>query len=258
MKIVVATLVAVMLFALMFSGCPSTKEIKKEEAFKPELTLTVASLNLASFNRRMEKKDVAALVRVLKREQVDILAVQSITRYPGLDTRLDFVKELSAAGDLRQAFGEMVNSGGKQTGNAVFSSFPMRSNVNVPFGSVKSAGFDAGILAIVDGGVRDIWIGSVQLPPKHSPDDAAACMRLVVKELPTEEITPMVLTGSLPEVEAQGRFSEFRVTGSKAAANRFWYTKQAGLEITGSRSAETDLGPLSIIQVGVTRQRRNP
>ena len=69
--------------------------------------ITVASLNLTNLNKRIKRADITRLWQQLKSEQVEVLAIQNLTRYPGVSTRIDPVAELARQADWRQAFGEM-------------------------------------------------------------------------------------------------------------------------------------------------------
>jgi len=102
------------------------------EAERPRSTTRVGSLDISSISGRLEKKRVDDLARLLIKERVEILAVQGITRYPGVRTRLDFADELALKADMQHAFGEVMNLSGRQTGNAVFSIYPILSSKNQP------------------------------------------------------------------------------------------------------------------------------
>ncbi|MBI5464539.1 MAG: hypothetical protein HY966_06270 [Ignavibacteriales bacterium] len=239
---------------VLMAGCSAPKETTKVGALKPELTITLGSINLASHTKRIEKRDVVSMARTLKREQVDVLALQSVTRYPGLENRIDLVKELAAQTDLRQAFGEMVNSGGKQTGNAVFSTYPLHSNTNVMYDGVKSAGFEAALATVIDGGVRDIAVVSLQLPEKASARDLDACLSKVQEHIGGEHSMPTILFGNLPSADSNPSFAEFKIPTAKSGAARTWYSNNGSLSVLSTRTVETDLGPMAVFQFGLFRQ----
>jgi len=165
-------ILGILLSVLVFWDCPLIQP-KSEKAFarKPEIILQIASLNLGNFNKRIEKKYIVELAKVLKREQVDVLTVQGITRYPGVPTRVDFINELSVQTDWRNAFGEMMNISGRQTGNAVFSSYPILSQHNQTFDHLKTASFEAALHASIDAGVHSLTVVSVQMPPKATAEE---------------------------------------------------------------------------------------
>jgi hypothetical protein len=70
-------ILGILLLVLVFWGCPSISlKDEKEIARKQEIILHIASLNLSNFNKRIEQKYIVELSKVLKREQVEVLAVQ--------------------------------------------------------------------------------------------------------------------------------------------------------------------------------------
>ena len=250
------SLLVVVLISLSLPGCSSTQKAQKAPA-TPDLTVQVASLNLSNLNRRLEKKDIAQFSKIIRREQIEILAVQNITRYPGLETRIDFVKELSSQADLRNVFGEMINNSGKQTGNAVFSSYPIRSNYNRNFEGIRSTQFESALIAVIDGGIRDIAIISTLLPSGASADDQSSCLKILAAMNSSENKLPTILAGNLPVSEvARGSFQETLSSDvqAKKIPTAVWYDGGGILKPLTTRSVETELGPLMIVQFGLFRQ----
>ncbi|MGB2868416.1 MAG: hypothetical protein WBD36_08195 [Bacteroidota bacterium] len=244
----------------IFETCSTPPQTQKEEVVaKPELTFNIGSVNLSNFGKRMEKKDVVAFAKTLKKEQVEVLAVQGITRYPSVPTRVDFVSELSTQADMRSAFGEMMNNSGRQTGNAVFSTYPIRSNTSKSF-DVKSATFEAVLQAVVDGGVRDILILSAQFPPKASADDQSLCVKSIVAlNAPYEKKNPVIVAGNLPSsgsLRALGSFDDVEqmIGEGGKAPSRVWYASQGILKALSAHTTETDMGTMVVVQFGLFRQ----
>lgn len=246
---------------LVLAGClaPQTHKGDTEAAAKPELTLQVASLNLSSLNKRIEKKDIERFSRMLKEEQIEVLSVQGITRYPSVETRVDFVNELIGKSDMRHAFGEMINSSGRQTGNGIFSSYPLHNNHNQPFEGVKSASFEAALQSSVDGGVKDIVIVSTLLPSKASETEQSACLRMISKNTDSQE--PLIVTGNLPpseRVRLVGRYEDVSdaagASKTKDLTTRIWYTSDRMLKLMSARTVETDFGTMLVAQFGLFRQ----
>ena len=244
-----------------FWGCGSSSVEKRTEAAPSTIasTLQVATLNLSSLNRRLERKDVTQLAKILRREQVDIVAVHGITRYPNVSTRIDFVKELSAQTDMRNVFGEMVNNSGRQTGNAVFSTYPILSNHNQPFDGVKSASFEAALQTTIDGGASSVTVVSALLPSKVTAEDEAKCLRMIAALNPDENPMPMVVAGNLPASESarvQYGFSDAAtlLAGRKPDGVSVWYSGNGLFRPMSTRAIQTDLGPLLVAQFGLYRR----
>jgi len=245
---------------LVFLGCPSvSQKDEKEIARKPEIILHIASLNLGNFNKRIEQKYIVELSKVIKREQVEVLAVQVISRYPGVATRVDFVDELSAQTDWRNAFGEMMNISGRQTGNAVFSSYPILSQHNQTFDHLKTASFEAALQATIDAGVHSLVVVSVQMPPKATAEEEAQCMRLIAASNPDGSNQTTVITGNLPSSEAvrtSNSFTEVLQSESdRGTTPSVWYSANTSFQLIASHTVETELGKLIIAQLGLFRQK---
>jgi endonuclease/exonuclease/phosphatase family metal-dependent hydrolase len=168
---------------------------------KAEITIQIASINLANLNKRIERNSIIELVKILKSKQVDILAVQGISRYPGVAARVDFVNELSAKTDWRNVFGEMQNISGRQTGNAIFSVYPILSHQNFSWDRVKSTSFDAALQATVDAGARPLTVVSTQLPPKATANEQAQCSKLIAAMNPDTINQLTIVAGNMPTDE---------------------------------------------------------
>lgn len=152
-----------LLFLFLVVGCATVPERASRS------TIRVGSLDISSISGRLEKKSVEDLARLLIKEGVEIVAVQGITRYPGVRTRVDFVDELALKADMRHAFGEVMNLSGRQTGNAVFSVFPILTSKNQPIDGLASSEFAAAVHALIDGGLVEINVVSARLPEKGPP-----------------------------------------------------------------------------------------
>jgi hypothetical protein len=248
------------LVTVSFWGCPSTPpKSEKKESLRPELSLQIASIDLAQFSKRIERKHITELAKALKREQIEVLAVQGIARYPGVSTRTDFVDELTKQTDWRNVFGEMVNASGRQTGNAIFSSYPILSHYNETFDKVKSANFDAAIQATVDAGVRSVVVVSTQLPAKATSEDQRRCLKLITALNPDRTNPLTIVAGNLPSsatLRTDNAFTEVTpLESSGSNTSKIWYTTNSGLQLITTRTVETELGSLVIVQLGLFRQK---
>ncbi len=183
---------------LLAAGC-TPSGTTKEEKTKPvlELTVRVASLDVSGLNRRLTKADVSDLWAVMKREKVEVLTVQGLTRYPGLTTRTDLVDEFISASGWRSVFGELVDNSGRLTGNAVFASYPIRSHSTVSFHTVKGAVFEGALHTVIDGGVREIIVVSATYPEKGGEKVKNDCRTIIAKERGKPN-APMILAGGNP------------------------------------------------------------
>jgi len=214
-------------------------------------------LNLATLNKRIEKRDIKKIADILKREQIEILSVQAITRYPGVTTRVDFVEELARQGDLNSGFGEMINNSGRQTVNAVFSTYPIRSKVNQPFEKIKSVMFEAAFQAMIDGGTRPVYVVSAQFPPQASLADQKACIAQILSLHIGEKNGAVIITGNLPTADGILNGGSYRaVTGTKSseATTGMWMMSNESMKVSSIRTIETDFGTMVVAQFGIFRQ----
>jgi len=95
-----------LLLALFLAGCPSSRETAPPPSPAPgkptpkppgpELLITFASLDLGRYDKRIERGDLEKLAEILRRDTVDLLALQGVARYPGLAARVDIPEELAA------------------------------------------------------------------------------------------------------------------------------------------------------------------
>jgi len=253
----------VLTLAILFlCSCTTPRKAEKEAVTnKPEITIQIASINLANLKKRIERKNIIELVKILQSEQVDILAVQGISRYPGIASRVDFVNELSAKTEWRNIFGEMLNISGRQTGNAIFSAYPVLSHQNISWARVKSAYFDAALQATVDAGVRPLIVISTQLPPKATKKELAQCFKLITAMNPdtTDQLT--IVAGNMPTEEIIRTTNSFAEVPppkfAKGTISRIWYSANTSIQLLASRSMETELGTLVIAQFGLLRQQNH-
>jgi len=249
-RIIVLALVSL----VILSSCtppPKTDSGTASATPKPELSIQVATLNFSAFNKRLEKADVVQLAQILKREQIDVLSIQGLVRYPDLSTRVDLLKELPAQIDMRTAFGEMVSSSGKQTGNVVFSSFPIMSHHNQPFDGVRSASFEAVLGATIDGGVHSITVASATLPSKSTTEDLDRCEQVILEMAPRTQ--PLIVTGNLssppPGLNDVGTQL---ATGRAPAGTALWYA-DGPLKPTSVRVVPSNIAPLLVARFDVYR-----
>ena len=259
-----SSIIVVALFFL--AGCSAPPAATKSDAPatpRPKLALSVrvASVDLSGYGKRIEKKDIERFSAALKREQIEILAVQGITRYPNVKTRVDFVNELGAQMDMRHAFGESIDISGRQQGNAVFSMYPIRSNQKKEY-DVPSAFAETALHVSIDAGVRDFFIVSTRLPAKASSDELAKCMRTIA-ELQKSPDAPFVVTGNLPTYKKSRDFERFTDLQSslpdgsaKLQTSRLWYIQGDLFKVVNARTVKTELGTLTVAEFGLYQQVR--
>lgn len=228
---------------LVLGGC-SSSSIKTDgtgASQKPEIILTVASLNLTNLNKRVERADIAGLWQVLKKEKVEILAVQNLSRYPGVASRVDIVTELSSQADWRNAWGEMTDNSGRLIGNAVFSAYPVRSSSHAGFTGTRPATWEGALHAVIDGGVREILVVSAYLPPKGTAAEQKRCLEQIM-DAQGDRRLPVIVMGNLPAAATPLQ----DVNASLSAPTRIQWDGAGVLKATSTTKTETPLGTVVI------------
>ena len=259
----ISTHLSMLTFAMVcLYSCTTQPKVEKEPVSKkPETSIQVASLNLGNLKKRIGRNDIIELVKVLKSEQIEILAVQGISRYPGVATRVDFVNELSAKTDWRNVFGEMLNLSGRQTGNAIFSMYPILSHRNVSWDTVEPTSFEAALQATIDAGVRSLMIISTQLPLKATAKEQAECSKLMAAMNPDTADHLTIIAGNMPAdqtIRLSYAFAEVPPPESaKSTKSRIWFSANSSLQLLTSRTREIELGTLIIAQFGLSRQQKH-
>jgi hypothetical protein len=256
MKIRLKNSLPFLLTALFLYGCASTSKVEKSStARKPRITIQVASLDVANLNKRIEQRYVVELTKILKHEQVEVFTVQGLSRYPGIASRTDLVNELSLQTDWRNAFGETLNISGRQTGNAIFSAYPIISQRTVSFEKIIPKSFETALQAVVDAGVHPLAVFSAQLPAQATPEEQLKCLNLL-SELNSGNTSPsIILAGNLPASEKVRRASFFTEVPSpqlaKSSIPKIWYSTNPFFQLLNSRTIETELGTIVIAQFGL-------
>ncbi len=257
-------LIAIM--ASILAGCPATKEVKKEEPLPlppvikkstdPDIILKVASINLAKLGKRIERNDIDETNVILKKEQIDIITLQGVSRYPDVATRIDVVNELTSRAEMRKAFGETITLSGRQTGNAVLSIYPITSNENSHYEGLRSTNFEAALQAVVDCGIRDIVVVSTGLPETLTDDDK----RTIANKLSSFGIlyldTPMIITGNLSAPDVLRLTSQYEALKPNANndAPRMWFSNGGAVKLLSQKIETTALGSMTIAEFGLFRK----
>lgn len=249
-------------FIVLLTGCSGPSQTVRESAGaatpQPKLatTVRVATIDFFNLKRRLEKKDIERFAEAVKKEQVEVLAVQGIARYPNVKTRIDFVEEFPARADMRRVFGETIDMSGQQRVNAVFSIYPIQWSNKKEF-DVPSAFYESALQVSIDAGVKDVIIVSTRLPEKVTSKDLATCVQLIA-DLQTNVDKPFIVTGNLPplnKVKAPESFADIQSSlsadAAKTVTSRLWYAKGDMFRPVSARTVKTDLGVMTVVEFGL-------
>jgi hypothetical protein len=255
-------------FLVIAAGCSGPSQATKQSAGTPSAqpklatTVRVATVDFFNLKRRLEKKDIDRFAEVIKKEQVEVLAVQGISRYPNVKTRIDFVEEFPARADMRRAFGETIDMSGQQRVNAVFSIYPIQWSKKQEF-DIPSAFYESALQVSIDVGVKDVIIVSTRLPEKLTSRELGTCTD-VLAGLQTTVDKPFIVTGNLPlltKVKTPESFTDIQTALSadagKTVSSRLWYAQSAVFKPVSARTVRTDLGVMTVVEFGLY-QPANP
>lgn len=256
-----------LLLATCLAGCHAAKETGNEEAVNSaaarktrvsEVVIRFASLNISGYSKRIELSDVEQLSRILKKEKIDVFALEGISRYPGVTSRTDILDELSHAAEMQSAFGETIDISGRQNGNAIFSVYPILRSANTHYEVSKSTGFEAALQAIIDCGPREIVFISTLLPGRVSVDEMAVCVKKLGGLAVLYTDNPLIAGGNLPGADAVHSIKGFDATTSVRDddAQRIWFSSDGGLILAGESVNHTPFGPMIIGHFGIIKKPR--
>lgn len=249
--------------ATLLTGCGASKRAEapvSTPAAEPSpvaapvaaMTLRIASLDVSGFRGRMERTQIDELAGLIASKKIDVLAVQGITRYPTITTRTDLVAELSSATGMFQVFGETINLSGRQSGNAVFSSYPIASSDGRAYDGVSGNKFEGALRAIIDAGTRPLVVVSTRLPDPLGATDARRCGDLLSTMASDRGTDPLVVLGNLPRPPGDGTWKEVR--SADATAGTLWFTP-GPISISTGTSLKCGLGTLLLADVDLFPQK---
>jgi endonuclease/exonuclease/phosphatase family metal-dependent hydrolase len=213
------------------------------------MRLRVGSLDVSRFSGRVEQAQIDELASIVADRQIEVLAVQGITRYPTVKTRIDLVEGLAAAAGMKQVFGETINVSGRQSGNAVFSAYPVASSDSKGFEGVSGLNFEGALRVIVDAGTRPVVVVSTLLPDPLSAKDSKLCLDVIAGMTSERGKDPLLVLGNLPAPPA-GEWSEVAAGGT---GGRLWYTP-GPVEAGAGSAAPCAFGTILIADIDIYPQ----
>ena len=252
--------------SFLLTGCPTTKEIEKpaptsppvteKKPPAPEITFRYGTIDIGNHRGKIEKGVIDSLAATIRQEKIDVVSIQGIVRYPGLTTRVDFVDAFATAGEMRSAFGETIYLNGRQGGNAVYSTFPIKSNVNTHYVETQGNGFEAALRAVVDCGTRDVIFVSTRLPDNPGMGEETEAMSTFTAIGSTYLSQPIIISGNLPHViimQPPAAFTDVQV--KNAGTTKIWYSKDGSLKVLQTKTEPTSLGKLVIVEFAIFRTK---
>jgi endonuclease/exonuclease/phosphatase family metal-dependent hydrolase len=214
--------------ALLWASCAGQKESTQEDALllnekKPQ-TSTFTLLSINTVHALQNDGDIKKLARWIKSTGASVIAVQEIERATESKPGFDAVTALAKSLDMRFQFGKARYYKGWDSGNALFSPYPIQQSsvYSLPVGKGKVR--RSLTYGVIDLGLKQLGFGSTEL------DDESLSERLKqVSEIYTisQETSsfPMIVTGDFGEA-ADGKTAE-KMSEKYLAANTVGETTKA-------------------------------
>ena len=165
-------LIAAVLLVFALNSCAPTKEaaVVPPSAEKKLLTSTFKILSVNVRHALKGKSDVRRLSKLIKSTAADIVAVQQIERPQEGKSDFDAVGELAKQTEMYDYFGKARYFEGFDSGNALFSTFPVKQTVvqdlPVEEGKVRrSLAF-----GVIDVGLKEVGVSSTELDDESSSE----------------------------------------------------------------------------------------
>ncbi len=236
---------------------PETRKLKE-----PVLTFNISGLNLSNESTKYSKTAISNLLAILKKEDIQIFALQGVTRYPDLPNRLDIINELQSATDMYFRFGETQNNSGRQYGHAVLSEFKIQSHHNSEYQSLKS--MNTYLSTLIDIGLYNVVITSTLIPDNLKNSEKIFCVSEWLKIQEEYKNCPVILTGNIAAAGIDNlnktNFISLRKNNSDTETipmdirTQVYYTDTEKMKIMEIKRVDTAFGDMFIYKFGLFNQ----
>ena len=161
--------VAILAFAL--SSCAPTKVATVvPPAGKKPLSSTFKILSVNVRHTLKGKSDTRKLAKLIKSTGADIVAVQQIERPEEGKTDFDAVLELAKQAEMYDFFGKARYFEGFDSGNAIFSTYPVKQTVVQPLPVEEGKVRRSLAFGVIDVGLKEVGVSSTELDEESSSD----------------------------------------------------------------------------------------
>ena len=185
--------------AVTLNSCSSSKEaVPPPTGEKKAITSTVKILSLNLRHTLKEHADVRKLSKQIKSSGAEIVAVQQIEQPAEGKSGFDAVKDLAKQTEMYQFFGKARYLDGFDSGNALFSMYPVRQTAvsSLPVGKGKVRRSLA--FGIVDVGIKSVGVGSTELDDQSSSERVSQAQEIHSIALTYTDV-PLVVCGNFWE-----------------------------------------------------------
>lgn len=243
-----------------FIGCPSPKPIKTIPTPGPSpeppetFTITIGSIDISNGKKKIEINDIKKFTQVIKKDSLDILTIQGMTRYPGLKNRIDIFNELTKSTEMISVFGETMTLSGRQSGNCIFSNYPIKSHESITYEKISSTRFEGALHTIIDCGERELVVISTQLPEKMTSRDKAIILSAIGSLQISYDNRPIFICGNLLNIQSSNLLLTYKSVEQENLPIKCWYSNNGTVEIIKSNILQTTLGQMLSIKFKVKNQ----
>ena len=266
LKIILRSVTLVIIVSFVIFGCKPPEEVKKTEKVEPfpakeptpAIIFNVATLNLSKSGTKYEKQSILRLAEIIKQEDIQIISLQGITRYPEISTRIDFIDELRQQTDMYQKFGETQNISGRLIGNAVLSAYPIKSSENFEY--KKSKTLATALATSVDAGVGNVLFVSTLLLESISPAEKLDCISTLEEIKKKYDSSFFIVTGNvslLNKNNFNGLNLEYGDIKNQNILPQMLYLANDVMKLLDAKKEETRYGILLIFKFGLFNQPVN-
>jgi hypothetical protein len=149
----------------------------------------------------------------------------------------------------------MVDNNGRQTGNAVFSIYPILSSHTAPLDKTIHCDFEAATIAVIDVGAASVTVVSAQLPQSLSPADQKSIAVYFSTLAPELKNTPLLVACNHAPAQSVVKADIFYEipTAKPLHETHLWATPSPHWEVVSTSDRSTDLGPVLLYQLSFYR-----
>lgn len=158
------TAILISIFLISCSSSKDTTEQPNGELFKKTTPVgTVKLLSISTNHLLQDKADVKKFAEWVKTTGAEVISIQQIERPTETKPGFDAVQELAKRLDMRMYFGKARYFQGWDSGNALFSIYPIQQANTFALPTGKGRIRRALSYGVIDAGVRAIAFGSTEL-----------------------------------------------------------------------------------------------
>lgn len=199
----------VVLWAASFSCSPAASDSTQAKESQDEaLALRVMAYNIHHCNppSKAGKIDVEAIVKTIREQQPDLVALQEVDVFTGRSGNIDQAKMLAEQLEMHHYFGKAIDHDGGEYGVAILSRFPISEEQTHALPTQKGTGGEPRVLATVKVELpngNSIRFGSTHLDAQ-SEDINRLLQIKAIGEITSQETLPIIIAGDFnapPESE---------------------------------------------------------